>query len=344
MKLSYEQSQRILEELKKKYVIYAPKAYENEGRYSYTDSVRYGAIEEISEIVYKAKAQYSIKEVLLPINHTVGLKVNGEFIQVNEPESKPMMVFIRPCDKHAIERLDKTFEKDGYYQNRRKGMKFVMMDCNGGWDTCFCTSVGTNVNENYDLGVKFFEDGIAFEVKDKEMEEYFEGFNKANDFKVEFVSVNEMQVRIPMLRDWDWQTMAKIKDLPLWENYAKRCIGCGSCNMACSTCTCLQEKEVSCSTTSEIKEVKRVWNGCQLVMPKALEKNTLPNIVPTRIRQRIMDKFYRPNLKESKEIVCVGCGRCIDVCPKFINFGETVNSFCEELDHLYEISGATNEE
>lgn len=65
----------------------------------------------------------------------------------------------------------------------------------------------------------------------------------------------------------------------------------------------------------------------------------MSEIVPTRVKQRVLDKFYRPKLKESKEQICVGCGRCIDACPRFISFANTVNRVSDELDKIYKEFG-----
>ncbi|MGL4534392.1 MAG: 4Fe-4S dicluster domain-containing protein, partial [Fusobacteriaceae bacterium] len=88
---------------------------------------------------------------------------------------------------------------------------------------------------------------------------------------------------------------------------------------------------------------KRIWNGCQLVKSKALENETLSQIVPKRVVQRVLDKFYRPKLKQSKEQICVGCGRCVDVCPKNISFAATVNKFTEELNNIYKEFGRSED-
>ena len=70
-KLSKTSINDIFEDLSKEYVIYAPKLFEGEGTYSDTDRVRYGEINRIDDIVFNQKAQYSYKEVLLPISQTL---------------------------------------------------------------------------------------------------------------------------------------------------------------------------------------------------------------------------------------------------------------------------------
>ena len=345
-KLTYQAAALLIDILNVNYSIYAPKCVEGEGRYADTNSIRYTNIRRVSDIDFKHKSQYSVKEALLPINHTLGIEINGHFIPADNDAGKPLILFGRSCDWYALERLDDTFKQDDFYQKHRNGLKFILIECNGGWDTCFCVSMGTNKTESYDAAIRIEDGCIVFKTEDKDILSCLDSVEKSeSEFNLQFVEENEMNVRKPFLREWDWQTLNQLAELPLWKTYAKRCIGCGSCNMACSTCTCLQTHEISLSGNTDIKEIHRVWNGCQVVMSDALKgAEGIGEIVPRRILQRVMDKFYRPRLDVSKEQTCVGCGRCIDICPSLINFGETVNRFCASLDALYEQTGATDEE
>lgn len=338
IKLNINEINNVLEELNKKYIIFAPKVFKGEGRHSYTDSVRYGEIANIEEVEYKKKSQYSIKEVFLPIRHTVALKVGNKEVPMEE-DKRDILIFLRSCDIHAIKRMDNAFAKDEYYMKRRKNAKFVMMECEKPWDTCFCISTGTNKTEEYSLGISFSENQVLVKVKDDELKSYFENVGLNTSFDLKFAEENEVKVKIPHIETWDMQTLNKIKNLPLWEEYSKRCVGCGACNMACGTCTCMHKEEVVINEAADIKEVIRIWGGCQVVKTSSLNKKSMAEIVPRRIRQRVMDKFYNPKLETSKEQVCVGCGRCIDICPSFISFATTVNKFSDELDKIYSEAG-----
>lgn len=47
------------------------------------------------------------------------------------------------------------------------------MDCNGGDDTCFCVSMGTNRTDDYALALKFSADGLLVQVADQSLAPYF---------------------------------------------------------------------------------------------------------------------------------------------------------------------------
>lgn len=342
--LTTEAARDLFRRLGDTYMIYAPVVLKNKGRYSYTDSTRYEEVTDFDQIDFVHKTEFSAKEVLLPVNHTIGVKMDGQLISSVKKPEKPILLLLRPCDRNAIGRMDEVYKNDEYYQSRREGMRFVLISCNGGWDTCFCTSLGTNETDSYDFAVEVREDAVKIQVKAEDMDSLIAPLGKEDGFQFPFVENQEMKVEFPKLREWDWQTLSQLKDMPVWKEYAKRCIGCGSCNMACSTCTCLRTQEVPVSETADIQEVHRVWGGCQVVMSQSLEKGkSLTEIVPRRVLQRVLDKYYRPRLDESRELNCVGCGRCIDICPRLINFGETVNKFAAALNQLYEQTGATDE-
>lgn len=339
-RLSKSESNELINELKKQYKIYAPVSFEGEGRHSYTNNIRYGEINSFSDVVYKEKSQYSPKELLIPINHTLSLQFEGKSLKTDDlEEDKDILIILRSCDLHGIKRIDNSLKYDSFYRNRRDKVKFMLMGCPKSFDTCFCVSMGTNESEDYSLGIKFHEDGgISIKVKDEDFNKYFEN-SKEESFEMEFAKENEIKVRRPEIETWDKVVLDKVKELDLWNTYKNRCIGCGSCNMSCITCSCMITKEVTHSDNSKLKEVRRTWNGCQLVKSSALKNKSMSEIVPTRIRQRVLDKFYRPKLDVSKEQICVGCGRCTDICPRYINFATTVNKLSDELDKIYKELG-----
>lgn len=335
-KLSLEQADSVLKELLENYRVYAPKAFKGEGLYSYTDSIRYGEINSFSEVEYEIKSQGSPKEILLPINHTLSIETHGQTIDtIKDIDDRNILILLHSCDIHGINRIDKAFMNDEYYRVRREKVKFMIMECPKSWDTCFCVSLGTNTTDDFSLGIRFNEDSLSIKVKDNSFDKYFNRGYEKEDFKIQFVTENETKLNIPNLEVWDKEAMDEVKKLELWNEYKNRCIGCGSCNMACLTCTCLSKTKINYSDNANITETRRVWSGCQLVKSSALKNKSMAEVVPARIRQRVLDKFYRPKLDASNEQVCVGCGRCTDVCPRFINFTTTVNKLSEEVDKIH---------
>ncbi len=72
---------------------------------------------------------------------------------------KKILIFARPCDINAQDRQDKVHLENGdfqdeFYKRMRDRVKFVCMKCVEGWDTYFCTFMGSNKTDNYSLASK----------------------------------------------------------------------------------------------------------------------------------------------------------------------------------------------
>lgn len=256
--------------------------------------------------------------------------MDNQVIKVDLEQDKKKLIALRACDIHAIERIDNKFIKDDYYSKIRKNVRFMVMECPKAFDTCFCLSTGTNRTDNYSLAVRFDGDDIFIKVKDSDFDKYIDSADEKASFDVKFVEKNEIKVNKPEIETWDNKTFMKIRNMEFWNEYKKCCIGCGSCNASCPTCTCVITKEVK-SDISDLIEIRKIWSGCQLVKTKSLNEKSLAEIIPARVRQRVLDKFYMPKLETSQEQLCVGCGRCINICPRLISFANTVNRLSEEL-------------
>ena len=89
---------------------------------------------------------------------------------------------------------------DLYYERMREKVKFALMECNGGDDTCFCVSMGTNKTDDYSLALKFSDEGVQVQVTDEAFAPYFEGMPQAG-YTPAFVEENELKVTVPDLDD-----------------------------------------------------------------------------------------------------------------------------------------------
>ena len=92
-----------------KYDVYAPKRFLKQGRYSDTDIIRYARIQNINEIEFNEKSDYSAKEVLTPINETLFYFLDDEFKESQAPK-KPILLFARACDINAIQIQSQIYE------------------------------------------------------------------------------------------------------------------------------------------------------------------------------------------------------------------------------------------
>ncbi|MGG7097261.1 anaerobic sulfite reductase subunit AsrA [Clostridium sardiniense] len=336
-KLEFQEVNDLFEELKKEYKIYAPKRFEKQGRYSDTDIIRYAEVNSVEEIVYKEKSTYPVKEVITPINQTLYYFTEDEFRESKNPHNKKILIFARPCDINAQERQDKIYLENGnfedaFYKRVRDKVKFVCMECVEGWDTCFCTTMKSNKTNNYSLAVRFLEDVILFNVNDEEFKDYFKD-KKEEEFILEFIKENKAKVKLPEIKDKE--VIEKLKRHPMWEEYNKRCIGCGSCTLACSTCTCFTTKDIVYNENANVGERRRVQASCHIDgFDEMAGGHKFRNTLGDKMRYKVLHKIHDYKEKFGDNHMCVGCGRCTDRCPENISITATINKVTKAVNEI----------
>lgn len=334
--LDNAQADRVLATLRKDFRVYAPKRFPKEGRYSDTDVIRYAEIENYSEIVWDTKSDYPAKEVITPIQQAIFYFTEDEYRASKDPK-KPILILARPCDINAQRIQAKIYAGNGgyedYYYKRMKDLvKFAMMECNGGDDTCFCVSMGTNKTDNYSLALRFSEEGVKVSVKDEEFENYFEGMPQ-EDYEPAFVEENELKVTVPDLSDK--KVRLALKSHPMWKEFDGRCTSCGSCTVACSTCTCFTTRDIIYGDNPEVGERRRVTASCQVAgFDQMAGQRELRSTAGDRMRYKVLHKFHDYKARFGEEHMCVGCGRCTHRCPEFISISATVNKMSKAVEEI----------
>jgi anaerobic sulfite reductase subunit A len=253
-------------------------------------------------------------------------------------DDKKILIFARPCDINGFRRLDTIFLKNGgtediYYKRLREKVKFILMECKeGGWDSCFCVSMGSNKTDDYSLAVRFGDDKILVEIKDDEFTNLFADEREV-EFTPEFVTSNPTKVNIPEIDSHE--LLEKIYDLDMWKSYNSRCISCGACTAVCITCSCFNTLDVIYTENGKVGERRRVQASCMhedfTTMAGGL---SFRKTAGERMRFRTLHKIYDYKLRFKDEHMCVGCGRCDERCPELISFPATINRLYDEVEKL----------
>ncbi len=331
--LAKDKADMMFHNLAVEYDIWAPMCMEGEGRFSDTDVIRYGKISSLDDIVWDKKSEYSFKEVILPINETL-FYFTEDTTTVPKEEPKNALIFLRSCDLHAVKRLDQIYLNnvfgDYYYDRRRSKVKFILMGCSETCDGGFCVSMGTNKSDDYHAYVKVDGDKVSIDVKDDAL---LADFDKAGLAASEPVS-------LPVTPDYVTENKEKMtlpKNLsnesfsnPLWKEYGDRCIKCGRCNFVCPTCTCFTMQDIFYQDNPKVGERRRIWASCQIdgytdmAGGHGFRKDNAD-----RMRFKVMHKIYDFQ-KRFGYTMCVGCGRCDDVCPEYISYVNLVNKLAKE--------------
>ncbi len=320
-----------LKELSKLYKIYAPRVYEKAGTYSDTDLIKYGEVARVEEMAFFKKSDFSAKEVTLPITQIL-FYFTEEWYKMPDEDNKGIIVFLRSCDLHAVERVDQIYLynkfEDSYYKRKRDKVKFVVVGCKESFDSCFCVSMGTNKIDKYDIGMKINEANVNLHIKDETLLNYFDG--KEEEFQMEFVEENKFKVDVP-----DNIELKDIIDLPLWREYDKRCVACGKCNFVCPTCTCYSTQDIAYSDNGKNGERRRVWASCHVKgFTDMAGGHRFREKHGDRMRFKVMHKVSDYKKRFGENHMCIGCGRCDDACPEYISFSNCVNKLSKEVKSM----------
>ena len=339
--LDWASADRLIAELGRTYRIYAPKRFAKQGRFSDTDVIRYDEVSSAEEIVFHERSTYSAKEVVTPINQSLFYFTPEAFHESKGLGSKPILVFLRPCDIHAFEHQDKIYlhngEPDSYYQRVRDNVHFVLMECCEGFDTCFCVSMGCNRTDHYAMAVRATEEGLLFEVQESALDPFFAQSVKA-DFTPEFIEANVNTVVIPEITDKEVLNALKVH--PFWDSYNSRCISCGSCTLACSTCTCFTTRDRSYTDNADVGERRRITSSCQVEgFDEMAGGHSFRVTAGARLRYKMLHKFHGYKARFQDSHMCVGCGRCTSHCPAYISMTATIAKMSEAVAEIVAARG-----
>ena len=156
---------------------------------------------------------------------------------------------------------------------------------------------------------------------DKEFDSFFKAAAGAKELDVtpRFVTENEVKVEIPD------EIPGRIITDDLWDEYTTRCINCGRCNFVCPTCTCYTMQDVFYSDNGRVGERRRVSASCMVDgYTDVAGGGQYRRKNGERMRFKVLHKISDFKKRFGYQM-CVGCGRCDDICPEYISFSNIIN-------------------
>jgi len=277
---------------------------------------------DINDICLEGRPLFPIKKFFSPAKHDL-LKLNladkkKPFAEEKIKVKSRVIFGARLCDFNGLLRLDKLFNskeyQNDYYKAARENTLLLGINCVPAPSKyCFCESMA--LERYYDL---FFHD-----MGDKY---YVEAGSPKGGALVS--GLQDFDFHIPSIscdKKLDRKDLAQHYDATAWDLENEKCLSCGKCTAHCTTCLCFDvfdELEADLNQGKRFKE----WDSCQFLDftlvagGYVFRKERL-----ARFKHRIYHKLQYFREKFGFDM-CTGCGRCIEACPRLIDFTEVINN------------------
>ncbi len=306
----------------------------------------YRPVAHSNDIVFNfTRPEMSIKEWLFPAtDRLMVIEKYRQQIRLTEtlPNNRQVIFGVRPCDASGLKVLDTLFTDtdpvDLYYTKRRENTTLIGLACQEMGESCFCKSLGGELDDPRDVDIMLVEREGGYEVQvitekgrdllpsdwhdldnwdERETERrVYPDFNSASS-----PAYLETQAWPPFFKD------------DYWEKLAERCLSCRICAYVCPTCRCfdIRDEVLPSGVGFDRFERIRCWDSCASEAYRRIAGGHNPRpLKGQRMRNRFFCKFYYYP-EQYGPIACTGCGRCVDACPVNIDITEV-------LQHLVEVN------
>ncbi len=274
------------------------------------------------------------------------LTFKGAGYQSVDDTTEMVLVGVHPYDLAAINQMDIIFSQDQcdkHYVMRRQKATIIACDVKTASKNVFASEMGTAVvKEGYDMLLTDIGDGYIAEAATEKGKAILGGAKGAKDAapadlkeREEVWNKNKTQLskhklgckpsELPKL-------LEKAYSHAVWEEKARTCYSCGSCNQVCPTCYCFDVQDVF-NWDLQSGRRNRVWDGCLLEAFATVAGNhNFRKNRAERFRHRLYRKGMYVPTKIGGQIACVGCGRCIGACiPDIANPVAVYNRILEDI-------------
>jgi len=296
----------------------------------------FAPIERAEQAQLQGQTRASAKELVFPRTQRLfGYRLGNpgvELLPGDEPPAPTVLFGVRPCDAAGLAILDRVFgtePADGPYLARREQVTVVALSCDAPQAHCACTAVGLSPtsSEGSDLLLTPLPRGVLVEAPTARGATLAAGLGdvltlgEADKSKVTARAEAAMTPR--ELPNGVCEALAAAFGDAAWLEAAQRCLGCGTCAFVCPTCHCF---DVIDEANVRGGERLRVWDACQFGLFTLHASGHNPRAdQAARYRQRALHKFsYYP--AQHGRPMCVGCGRCLAVCPVGMDIFEVATS------------------
>jgi len=260
----------------------------------------------------------------------------GYRIELPASDGEKQLIFgIHPCDARALSILDMIFKdayEDPYYLSKRNNTLLIGLGCTNPYDSCFCTSLGISPGESNDVDLMLTDLGDDFLIEvvteaGKELIAKTSGLKEVTEAdetrarEAKEASYNKVKRKID-IENIDEKLLSCFDNQDYWEKVAAKCISCGICTLLCPTCYCF---DINDEMVKKQGTRFRSWDSCAFSIYTKMPMENPREEKWQRVRQKVCHKFefYPMNFET---IACVGCGRCIRLCPVNWDIAQTLDN------------------
>jgi ferredoxin len=294
------------------------------------DELLYRPVASSTEVIFDfERTGLSPKTFLLPDTQVMlEVEKQGKEVAMTEPalEREQVIFGVRPCDARGLQALDALLlnrpPPDSYYAERREKTTLIGLACPQLWDDCFCTSLGSGPDDASAVDVMLYEGDGGYWVLGvtEKGTALLEGLDAKEAKEASPVSDASGDV-VPVLPPESWGALF---DDAYWQRLAERCLSCHACTYVCPTCRCFDVRDDTVAVDAGYAHIRRLraWDSCMAPAYRRIAGGHNPRPSKAqRLRNRYYCKFcYSP--QDFGAVACVGCGRCIEVCPVEIDIAE----------------------
>jgi formate hydrogenlyase subunit 6/NADH:ubiquinone oxidoreductase subunit I len=292
------------------------------------------------------KTRWSPKEYFFPRSETLyTYTVDGSSIRLSDPpkeETRQVLIGVRPCDAAGFAILDDTFLgdiPDSIYGHRRERTTIISAACTAAGPECFCTAVdGSPVGTvGSDVQIVPLDNGwLLRSLTEKGAELIGSASGEWEQAAAkELKEIEKLGARVAqqidrgaIQREWG-ELLERGFDHPAWEKAAEHCLSCSTCSYVCPSCSCFDmNHEGSAWCGSQC----RSWDACTYAVFTLHASGHNPRSTPSdRYRQRVLHKFAFTDKDREGSFRCVGCGRCVALCPAGVDIAEEVRTLVRAM-------------
>lgn len=289
---------------------------------------------------------HSWKRFVYPPRHSlVAVRRNGSSLTAtidDTPPKKLAFVGCRPCDIHALDRLDGVLAQgefaDRGYCRRRSDNFVIAVNCTKPGGTCFCASMGTgpSADHGFDLCLTelidrkqhLFAVAVGSELGKKYLDtvDWQQASEPQQELVAQLISKAASQMGRSLDTDGLKDCLQANAENRHWQAVANRCLTCGNCTLVCPTCFCSTVEDSTSLDGSEAERTRR-WDSCFTLDFSYVHGGSVRTDPAARYRHWITHKLANW-YDQFGACGCVGCGRCITWCPVGIDITEEARAVC----------------